>query len=270
MFHQLLRCKRVCASRPLHYRNAVGFSTSSSSSSSSSSTINAEAGDALDHQGREILEEASALTRSLYRLCMRSAKFVKQGNDADAAEFAAREEKQLRSMSEIASDERLSGVISMLPPVDPAAELQARSEYYAQYTNENFFAESDCLRTSGGGRSIPDEAMFARYFYQIRKGEEHRQWLLKDMEFDDPYQFDFERVNRLEEKVRELHKSLALHEWEQMDPQQRQAAEQAQHDFDTYDSDEEAFSDDEDDDEPRIFHKNRHRRIDYDDDEDDD
>eukprot|EP00977_Amphora_coffeiformis_P005341 scaffold1140_cov157-Amphora_coffeaeformis.AAC.17 len=265
MFQHLLRSGRVCACRPLH-RNAVA--------AFSSSTTTAHSMDNFDRQRSEILAEASALTRSLYRLCMRSVKLIKQGNDADAAEFAAREEKQLQSMSDIVNDERLSGIISMLPPVEPVAELQARSEYYAQYTSENFFAESDCLRTSvhdGGARSMPNEAMFARYFYHLRKGEDHRQWLLKDMKFDDPFEFDFERVNRLEERVRELHQTLASHQLQQMDPQQRQAVEQAQHDLETYDSDEEAFSDDEDDDETetKIFHKNRHRRIDDDDDEED-
>ena len=266
MFHHVLRSPRVCACRPLRRNAAVA-----SSSSSFSSTTNVHKTDDLDRQRDEILEEASALTRSLYRLCMRSVKLIKQGNDADAAEFAEREEKQIKSMSEIAGDERLSGIISMLPPVQPEAELQARSEYYAQYTHENFFAESVCLRTSvhDDGRSMPNEAMFARYFYHLRKGEEHRQWLLRDMEFHDPFQFDFERVSSLEARARELHETLASHRWEQMDPQQRQAIEQAQVDWETYDSDEEAFSDEEeDDDEPKVFYKNRNQRIEDDDDED--
>lgn len=258
--------------RNLNGNVAAVTSTTTTVTRASSTTITA---DDLRRRNEQVLAEASALTRSLYRLCMRSAKLIRQGNEADATEFAAREEKQIRDMTEVAGDERLSGVVSMLPPVEPQAELQARSEYYAQYTNENFFAESDGLKTSDDVgdddvAAIPDEGMFARYFYHLRKGEEHRKWLLEDMKFEDPYQFDLERVDRLEARVRDLLQFQASYRWQQLDPQQRQAIEQAQLDLDTYDSDEEAFSDEEEDDdsEPPIRHKNRNRR--YEEDEEDD
>ena len=267
----LLLCsrRRLCNCHALRRHAVASFST----------TIRHALPDDLERQRREILAEASALTRTLYRLCMRSVKLIERGNEADAAEFASREEKQLESFAAVAGDERLSGVISMLPPVEPKAELKARAEYYAQYTNENFFAESDCLKTTtlvGGGdkddtdnRSIPDETMFARYFFHLRKGEEHRQWLLKDMEFDDPFRFDLERVSRLEARVRELHHTHAAHEWQRMDPQQQQELERMRHDLDTYDSDEEAFSDDDDEEEEEaqtntFRYKNRNRRFEED------
>lgn len=222
-------------------------------------------GASLAQNQREILEEASALTRSLYRLCMRSVKLIRQGNEADAAEFAAREEKQMEDMIRAAEpaknpdDERLAGVISMLPPVEPEAELKARSEYYAQYTNENFFAESDCLRPLEG--DVPSEGQFTRYFYHLRKGEDHRKWLLEDMKFQDPFQFDLKRVDRLEERVKNFLENRQQFQLQQMTPEEVRELEQARKDMDEYDTDEEAFSDEEDDeDDVRIHYKNQNRR----------
>jgi hypothetical protein len=206
----------------------------------------------LQYECQAVLCEASALTRSLYRLCLRSAKHIRQGNVHDAAEFAAREEKQLQDMVELSTDERLSGIISMLPPVEPEAELQSRSEYYAQYANECFFAESDCLTVQeqpNGGPSIPHEQQFARYFHYLRQGENHRQWLLQDMKFDDPFLFNLDRVNRLEKRVSELIQAEAEFRWNQLTPEQQRETIQAQKAYEDYDSDEEAFSDEDDDEE---------------------
>jgi hypothetical protein len=152
-------------------------------------------------------------------------------------------------MVEISSDERLTGIISMLPPVDPEAELQSRSEYYTQYANETFFAESDCLKVHANKDDricIPHTQQFARYFHHLRQGEEHRQWLLKDMKFDDPFVFDMNRVNRLEARVSELMQSYNEYRWNELTPEQQRQAIQAQQAYDDYDSDAEALSDDED------------------------
>lgn len=220
----------------------------------------------LAQNQEDILQEASALTRSLYRLCMRSVKLIRQGNEHDAAEFASREEKQMQDMMESSENgnEHLSGVVSMLPPVQPEAELQSRSEYYAQYTNENFFAESDCLRVAEGQEG-PDESQFARYFYHLRKGEEHRTWLLQDMKFTDVYRFDLARVDRLEERVKELLEEQRRIQWEKMDPKQKLDAQQAQKDYEEYNSEDEAFSDDEEEEEDDkdipIHYKNKNRRF---------
>ena len=247
--------KRNCPfSRP-----AVTVSLSTTAATTTKMTMPAITAADLQRQRQDVLQEAAALTRSLYRLCMRSVKLIAAGNDADQKEFEEREERQLQEMTEsIASDERLSGIISMLPPVNPAAELHARSQYYAQYTAENFIAEMDCLRSSNTDEQgndndivvdLPDQNQFARYFYYLRKGEEDRKWLLQDMKFDNPYQFDLERVDRLEDQVKALFQAKQAYEWQQLAPEQQRDIQQAQRELEDYDTDEEAFSDDESDDE---------------------
>jgi hypothetical protein len=48
-----------------------------------------------------------------------------------------------------------------------------------------------------------------RYLFHLRRGEEHRKWLLTDMRFEDPYgqgrpgSFDLERVNSFERRAME-------------------------------------------------------------------
>ena len=229
----------------------------------------------LEERHRQVRAEASALSRALYRLCMRSAEFIRKGNEADYAEFAAREEKQLKDMVDLASDERLSGIVSMLPPVEPESELQSRSEYYAQYTRENFFAEADCLVVielrnqenlgTPETRAIPQPQQFARYFHYLREGDRQRKWLLEDMKFEDPYHFDLDRVNRLEEQVRQLIEAKEKLEWNLLSPEEQHKANQAQMDYENYDTDEEAFTDDEDDEDIPIRFSNPHRRTDAED-----
>ena len=258
--------RSACHGRPFR-RAILCQSLAALSNDASSQKLEQVTADDLQRQCQEVLDEASALTRSLYRLCMRSVKLIRQGNHVDAADFKAREEKQLEDMFQVSKDERLSGIISMLPPVEPEAELHARSEYYAQYTSENFFAESDCLAAVAKPEEddvlgVPEPSQFARYFYHLRKGEEHRQWLLQDMKFADPFTFDLERVQRLEDRVRDLTQAHADYQWQHLEPEQRREMEQAQLEYDTYDSDQEAFSDDEDDDEtPTIRYRNRRRRL---------
>lgn len=243
---QALRFVTIVARRdaPLS-RNLVSVSSADDKNASITA-------DHVQRLRKQVLDEAAAMTRSLYRLCMRSVKLIRRGNDADRAEFAAREQKQLDDMAQVSQDERLSGIISMLPPVEPDAELRARSEYYSQYTAENFFAESDCLLVhddDDNGMRVPDQAQFARYFYHLRKGEKDRQWLLQDMKFDDPYRLDLDRVQLLEDRVRELTDAHAAYQWQQLDPETQREIQQAKLDYETYDSDEEAFTDDDDDDE---------------------
>ena len=235
-------CRRVVVRRAVLHRSLAAVSAADKNVPISA--------DDVQRLRNQVLDEAAALTRSLYRLCMRSVKLINQGNDADRAEFEAREQKQLNDMMKVSQDERLSGIISMLPPVEPAAELDARSQYYAQYTAENFVSESDCLTVSDDNDNVmrvPDQGQFVRYFYHLRKGEEHRQWLLQDMQFTDPYRLDMDRVQRLESRVSDLMQALDAYQWQQQTPEQRAAAEQAQLDYETYDSDEEAFSDEDDD-----------------------
>lgn len=286
-----LTCQRAASCRrgvlSVRMRSQTTTTTPVAATTATTTTTAYNSRHRLAQEQEAILQEASSLTRSLYRLCMRSAQFIRKGNEHDAADFAEREEKQLQEMDssirtkpgsddDQALKERLAGVISMLPPVNPEAELEARSEYYMQYTSENFIAESDCLEiksfhSGSNSNSSPDEAQFARYFYHLRKGEEHRTWLLEDMKFEDPFaqQFDLARVDQLEERVHEFLQEQRRVEWQEMDPQEKREIEQAQREYEDYDSDEEAFSDDEDDDDdvPMIRYKNRNQRF-FDDEED--
>lgn len=130
-------------------------------------------------QERRALEaQASALTLALYRRCVRSARLIRRGNDADEQEFAKREQQRLEAT--LPKEQRLS-MLSLLPPVDREDELRSRADYYMQYARENFVQESDCL----SHKKLEAEHI-ARYLYHLRRGEEHRQWLLSDMQFDDP------------------------------------------------------------------------------------
>jgi hypothetical protein len=67
-----------------------------------------------------------------------------------------------------------------------------------QYMRENFVQESDCLAVDDW-----QPQHIARYLFHLKRGDEHRKWLLKDMQFQDEYQnaFDHEQVDRFEEPL---------------------------------------------------------------------
>ena len=150
----------------------------------------------LAQERAEILEEARTLTLSLYRICVRSVRLIRQGNEHDEQEFVKREQERLEAP--IGSDSPGQSFLSLLPPVNRVDELRSRAEYYMQYTHENFVQESDCLDFREW-----DTQHFSRYLYHLRRGDEHRQWLLKDMKFPDPYKgaLDKDRVDRFEAKA---------------------------------------------------------------------
>ena len=132
-------------------------------------------------QQQLLLEEASALSRSLYRRCFRSIRHIRHGNDHDEQEFQRREQDRLEKLDDPSTrDPRLS-MLSMLPPVNRPDELRSRAEYYQQYTRENFVQESDCL-----DHAVLTEQHVDRFMYLLRQGDHSRTWLLKDMKFEDP------------------------------------------------------------------------------------
>jgi hypothetical protein len=205
-------------------RSCVSRSLASSSSSSGATTVtttdnnkrylgnNTPTAGSIDmeRQKRELeLEranlaaEAKDLTLRLYRTVVRSVRVIRHGNDHDELEFQAREKKRKDNMeAATTSDIRLS-MISMLPPVDRVDELRSRAEYYQQYARENFVQESDCLEQDN---NVPwKEQHVARYIFHLRRGEEHRQWLLADMKFTDPFAangtFDHDRVDDFERRA---------------------------------------------------------------------
>ena len=160
-----------------------------------------------------LVSEASAMTKSLYRTCLKSVETLRPGNDRDEADFAEREEAQLRMFDDDSSGgSGTAGSLSAFsPPVDRANELESRAEYYAEWMRENFAQESDCLATE-----VWREDDVARYLHFLRVGEERRRWVLKDYGFDDPFAdvFDPDRVDRFEKRATEfLEQSYGSRGW---------------------------------------------------------
>ena len=137
---------------------------------------------------QHLSDEAAAMTKSLYRSCLRSIKLIRWGNAFDDKEFERREEDYLKPSGP-------GGTISMAPPPDKTDELRSRAEYYHSFAREYFTQESDCLDNDPWR-----EKDTRRYLYYLRKGEKDRKWLLADMMFPDPYKasFDHDRVDRWE------------------------------------------------------------------------
>ena len=150
----------------------------------------ADKAEALQKEKEDLRAEAKALTLKLYRSVTRSVRVIRYGNEYDEKEFVEREKKRKESM-EKPKDSRLS-MLSVLPPVDREDELRSRAEYYQQYARENFVQESDVF-----GREIWDRQHVSRYIHHLRKGDEHRKWLLADMKFPDPFDKSFDNEQKL-------------------------------------------------------------------------
>ncbi len=172
-----------------------------------------------------LLEEATALTKILYRMCLRSVKFIRWGNAFDDKEFEKREEDFLKPSGP-------GGRISMAPPPDKEDELRSRAEYYHSYAREYFTQESDCL-----DNDPLREKDIKRYVYYLRKGDKDRKWLLADMMFSDPYKtaLDYTRIDRFE--------AMAKRYLGEEDVEEQSIAEHATRDdyFDADDEDPEWF-----------------------------
>jgi len=164
-----------------------------------------------------LVAEASGMTKSLYRTCLRSVEILRPGNDRDEADFTEREEAQLRMFDDDATGHGkgtggTAGSLSAFsPPVDRSNELESRAEYYAEWTRENFAQESDCLAAE-----VWREGDVARYLHFLRVGEERRRWVLKDYGFDDPFAnvFDPDQVDRFEKRATDfLEQSYGSRGW---------------------------------------------------------
>lgn len=166
-----------------------------SSLSSSDETIQ-QCRKRLENNQDLLKQHATKITLSLYRVMVRSVRFIRHGNQYDEEEFARREEEEMeqlanqtitrKNVKELNNDPRLS-MLSMLPPVNRVDELRSRAEYYMQYAHENFLQEKDCLDYYNG-MLWDSENIIYRYKTSIRRGNEQRKWLLKDMKFEyDPY-----------------------------------------------------------------------------------
>ena len=192
-----------------------------------------------------LLEEAAALTRSLYRICFRSVRHIRNGNEYDEKEFQEREQKRLEPKER---DSRVS-MLSMLPPVDRDDELRSRAEYYRQYTRENFVQESDCLSYEDWNAQH-----VARYLFHLRRGDEHRKWLLNDMKFEDPFKhaFDHDRVGKFEERATNYIKRKEFVKLADLSPEVQELHESQSQATMRQDDDDDIFTDDEDDDAPGL------------------
>jgi hypothetical protein len=136
---------------------------------------------------------------------------------------------------------------------------RSRAEYYMQYMRENFVQESDCLAVDDW-----QPQHIARYLFHLKRGDSHRKWLLKDMQFQDEYQnaFDHEEVDRLEEQALAFIKKTKDQKEANLSPEIRRHLRQ-QSDGKKHDDgdDDDGFSDEDDDDDspPEWYKKNSDR-----------
>ena len=86
-----------------------------------------------------LFNEASCLTRALYRKCLRSVKLLREGNERDELDFREREKGQMKQSDEfddVAGSDGSDGErISMAPPVNRQNELQSRANYYKTFAD---------------------------------------------------------------------------------------------------------------------------------------
>lgn len=144
-----------------------------------------------------ILEEAQAMTRVLFRICLKSVKFMRYGNPHDEIEFRRLEAEQVVRWKQSLQDS-MEGIGSMAPPVDRKNELESRYMYYVSHVRERFYGE---LYTLNHDPWMEDCA--EKFIHLLRSGEEARQWVLADYKFEDPFphRFEEERLNKLEERM---------------------------------------------------------------------
>ena len=96
----------------------------------------------------KLLQEASYLTRTLYRKCLQSIKVIAKGNSRDESDFAERECNE-RKQFEPGSGVNLNERISMAPPVNRQNELSSRANYYKTFTREHFDGHWNLLGAHG-------------------------------------------------------------------------------------------------------------------------
>jgi len=178
----MLRRTSICIFFP-HQRRLTRTITSGTASSSAT----APNSDKIPVSRDDLLDEATYLTNSLYRRCIRSVKAIRWGNEFDDKEFERRENEFQNPTA--------GGRISMSPPPNKEDELRSRTEYYHSFAREYFTQESDSL-----DNDPLDERDIRRYLYYLRKGDKDRKWLLGDMMFPDPFKnsIDQERIKKFE------------------------------------------------------------------------
>lgn len=144
-----------------------------------------------------ILMEASAITRVLFRICLKSVKFMRYGNPHDESEFQRLESEQVVRWKQALQDS-MEGIGSMAPPVDRENELESRYMYYVSHVRERFYGELHALNNDPWMEDCAE-----KFIYLLRSGEEARKWILADYKFEDPFphRFEEERLNKLEQRM---------------------------------------------------------------------
>ncbi|KAL3802648.1 hypothetical protein HJC23_011972 [Cyclotella cryptica] len=111
--------------------------------------------DELHSRQSALYDEASSLTRALYRRCVKSVKVLAQCNQQDEENFAARENSELTqfdtssSSSSNTKDTKSNHISLMSPPVNRANELSSRANYYAGFCREHFEGHWNLLGIHG-------------------------------------------------------------------------------------------------------------------------
>lgn len=163
---------------------------------------------------------------------------MESGNHVDEADFVQREKRL-----EDDDDDAFSAMSMASALVDRENELSSRSNYYRQNAREHFEGHWHQLVEADPWTERDVET----FLYLVRKGEEHRRWVLDSYEFEDPCKgkFDEEVVDEFEARAYELVKeTYNLRGWNHSSDAGVLDGVIAAQDDDE-DSDEEFFEDDE-------------------------
>mmetsp|Transcript_11157 Transcript_11157/g.18400 ORF Transcript_11157/g.18400 Transcript_11157/m.18400 type:complete len:350 (+) Transcript_11157:293-1342(+) len=109
----------------------------------------------------QLLEEASYLTKTLYRKCLKSIQSLARGNERDETDFSEREQSEQDQLDELFSSSTTtkdgssnnnntsSRVSLMAPPVNRQNELSSRANYYHAFAREHFDGHWNLLGRHG-------------------------------------------------------------------------------------------------------------------------
>ncbi|KAL7512501.1 hypothetical protein ACHAXN_009790 [Cyclotella atomus] len=105
--------------------------------------------DDMSARQRALYDEATSITRALYRRCLESIRVLAKGNDNDEMEFAAREKSELSKFDELSDSKSPSTASLLSPPVNRTNELSSRAYYYSSFCRENFEGHWNLLGVHG-------------------------------------------------------------------------------------------------------------------------
>jgi phage terminase Nu1 subunit (DNA packaging protein) len=145
--------------------------------------------ESLNKEREALVIEAGAMTRSLFRICLRSIRLMRKGNEHDEKRFSELEGKQIKDLEE--------GVLSASPPVNREDEMKSRADYYTDVARERIYRSAQCMDLN----PLSDEDLH-EYIHHLRQGEKHRRWVLAEYKFSDPCPnaFDYLRADAFEQR----------------------------------------------------------------------